>query len=414
MEQVKRMQMLVLDGSARKRIQGALGEEYVGELVKYIDHSLNGTSVEGWAETFGRFVHGRVIFGTYALNVVSWAKQLVSFAGAVGHPNVGPVAMAEAMNRIIRDPKGAMEFASRMDSAMRHRMHNTEADENVVSTDITTPRSKVTKGFDKFTESAVKPMRWAQYWGGDLPTWTAAYLKAEANLKIAARSNPNLDIRQEAAKIANQTLIETQGSAYNAEQAAINRTVYGKIFTFALKWTINNFNTLYRMHKSKTTTKGQALKYFVTSAIVGSILMRTVGAVLQVTKPDDEEKKEKEGTKQFLSDVSLDVLGSAHFVLPRIIDSVSDGIPSFGPASRAGFGGLAKASTEVRQYFDDNPQTEAEFHKFLAGVLSTSSTLVPIPNVEANRIIKAFGSDDYDDAYEMWAAAITGSEYYGP
>ena len=392
---------LLANKDLRFKLEEKFGADWVRRLIGHFSFTFNGLPREGMG---AGFLMGNMQSAVYAFNPLTAIKQPLGIINAAPHPNIGMTAMLTSIRQFLTDPVGLHHRVAEMSFRYRDRLDN-------ANIDIQAPTDSIGRAnnLTAYRRATTWMMRRAQM-TADLMTWNAAYQRQYMD-RVSAGMSPE-EAKYEARKVADDTLFETQGSAWRTESAVINQTRMGQIMTFSGKWMINYSNYLYRLFRTaKTDGSWESWLKFSNSVFTGlvmsSVAMAAANAIL---RPRDDELPDPSAS-DYARKIALDVVGTpvwwARAALPPLYGAVT-GEPSsmttLFPADM--FLRDAKTvATQVNNIFDED---QVQVSKLIGGLIGTGSMVIPnIPAVQAKRILDAAASDA-DAGHEAWAAAVFG------
>jgi hypothetical protein len=402
---VKTVGGLIYNNQFQSAARTHLGQDYLNDLQEKITTVINGVKPPPTWIAIPFKAMGTAVF---AANITTAVKQPLGIISSAGHPEISTLALMAAYAKFLSNPREVSRYAANASGIMENRREAFDIDTAPDAEKI--GRTKLT---DKYIHSLSWPIRMAQYFGADIITWTAAHDSTLA--KQLAMGVPMDKARYEARKTADRILHETQGSAMIAEQAKVNDTAWGKLFTFAGKWVINNANLMYRLtadlKREPTFENASKLaKASLFSVILSSGAMVAASALLQPEKDDEEERDLSDYAIRTALDVSTQPMWILRSVLPMVYEEMW-GVPAI--ATRA-TGNLAtslydppsKLVKQIKKWSVDDSAFSIE--RTIGAAVGTGALVIPgIPAVQFNRLMEAIEASP-EAGWEAFVAAVFG------
>lgn len=360
-----------------KRLAAAMHDHYGPNAAKQFRKTLEDVGsgqrgAENMVDKNLQWLRSGVSIAGIGFNVTSAAMQVTGIGQSM--VRVGPKYFAQAVGRIFRNAtslRSSSAYVSEKSAFMRSRDQTQlrELREAIERSGTATAR----RHFTNAAYFMVTKMQRAV----DVPTWLAAYEKS-----IDAGTDDDT-----AVAVADQTVIDTQGSGLTKDLSAVQRSRVLAIFTPFYHF----LNVQFNLTAESVARLGRQGVSGVPRFAADMLLLYTLPAVfgllikdlLRGTPEDDEESFAERVAKEH----ATMLLGST--LLSRELTGIfQSGRDYSGPAGVRGIGSLVGFGKQVAQGELDHGLERAS--------LEVLGTMLRLPTVEMQRIIDAAVSDSQD------------------
>lgn len=371
---------LLRDPEISQAIIGRYGRGALDQLVATAtDIAVGDTPARHWAEKFAKAMRINNSAATFGYNATSALMNLTGFAQSM--TRVDPRYMAQGVARLWRSPdaiNNGFRFATEKSDLMRNRsktMLREVAD--------ATRAVQVGGTLSKVQAAGFYPMMQVQR-AVDTVTWLGAYEQALAKAEAAGEKGPEADAK--AVAIADQTVIDTQGSGRIGDLAGIQRGgEISKILTAFYSYFSVAANLQGSAIRRVAKDPANAGKWgrLVTDTALAWALPAAMGSAIKSALQGDERDEEQRKSGAWREQVSY---GMGMLVGLREASGLVEG--HFGYSGPAGTRGLAALAKGVGEVFDgDLGKGDAKALSSLVGVFTG------LPAVQINRLIDAAAED---------------------
>jgi hypothetical protein len=394
-----RVGAILRDHRFKEAVTNRYGSDFLSTIHDAVRFNMDGVQAKVWYDKVISTARVNVMNSIYMFNLLSAVKQPFGIFTAAGHQNAGIRATMTAMRRVTLSPGEMFDVATNQSAFMHNRWYEQDMDLSPTEDSVGGPSK-----WQQIQKTGLQPMRLGQFYA-DLVTWHAAYAKALDSGKT----------EHDATKLADKTVLETQGSAYRADQAIVNRTQIGNLLTFAGKWMIANSNTIYRLaHDLRIDPRDPAntkrlLKYVAMSIVIGSTMQVAVGAALQ---PEDDDAEQR-SFGDYQARVLQDLISSPHWAVRNTVPMLWNYFEGKQAAYRDSFGAagsiLNMIGAPVGQVGKLYHGEDTTIEEVLGAAVRGGAVFTGIPSTEINRLLKA-GLSDWEDGWERFVIAIFGAD----
>ncbi|CAB4164965.1 hypothetical protein UFOVP824_14 [uncultured Caudovirales phage] len=296
--------------------------------------------------------------------LVSAAQQTSGLANSIARVGVGPVA--SGIWEMIKNPARAMREVSAKSEFMKNRSLTQFKELNEIRNRVQ-GQSKV----DMSWRSGVYFLMMRMQKLVDVPTWIGAYEKALAEIPDESR----------AIAIADQTVIDTQGSGMLKDQSAVESgggvKRMGTMFYSYMNTVFNQAVVSAYTDESKGKMAANMLLLLVAPVVIN----RMIKDFLTPTGDDDSEDYWRNLPARLAMDEASYLLGT--MVVMREFGSALD---SYGYSGPAGYRSITDIATFGKESYKAvvNQEFDRGFRKAAVNVLGTQ---VGIPSVQINRTL---------------------------
>jgi len=266
--------------------------------------------------------------------------QVTGFANAI--KRVGPGRMIHAIGNLFAGEEGfatAHTLAKEKSAAMRMRSKTQTQEMAEIANDMR--RNIVARAQQRMLMGGFWMLRKVQD-QVDVATWVAAYRKASEE----GQSD------EDAIAIADQTVIDTQGSGLMKDLSAVQRSAVGQVFTGAFTYGSTVFNQLHEIggelrQEWRDNPTLATMKYLYSFTMVVALPAAMTVILRDLSRPDDERKKPKGFGEKYATEILSTLLGT--MVLTRELSGAFQGYQYSGPAVTKPIMDTTKLISQVRQ-----------------------------------------------------------------
>ena len=351
---------IIMHPNVRATIDSRLGQQTTRQLRQWVADIAAGPPTTDGARFMG-FLRRGFSISTMGFRTMTAAIQVTGFANAVSR--VGAKNMAAAIGTLFsgREGANAWRFVNDKSPMMRERLTTQTREINEALGQF--QRGKIERGQAWLSKWAFWPMQRVQS-AVDTATWLAAYDKAQAENRG----------EKDAIALADQAVIDTQGSGLTKDLSGVQRDAYLQVFTGAYTYGATLFNQVYDQYaRARRSPKG-----FPTwaSAFGNTMLVAALPAAMTViirglTRDwwDDKEDKDpfaERAANEFASSMMGTMVGS------REMGGVFSGFGYSGPAVVRPFGDALALATQIKQMDADAG--------LAAAIVSTAGSWLGLPS----------------------------------
>ena len=315
-------------------IQEHMGPAALRQIVDTVRSVAVSDLADGEPERLVRWVRNGVSVASLGFNVSSVLMQITGVGQSMAR--VGAARFARAIGRVFHDPgrtESAIEFIRSRSSFMRNRVTTANREAREVFQDM---RGGAWK--QRLHQAAYYLMLRAQL-AVDMPTWLAGY---EGALEEGADE-------AKAVAIADQAVIDSQGSGMTKDLSGVQRQRYLQLFTVFYSPFAAMFNlsaeSVARFRRAGLTP-GSSLRLAADFLLIYALPAAMATAIRRLLKGDDDEER------TFLGDTAREAAGAAlgTIVIGREFSNVLlTGRPYGGPAGTMGLDALADLIVQAHQ-----------------------------------------------------------------
>lgn len=373
-ETLQEINRLARNGDFARLVQDRFGAEYYRHIVDTITDVATDGSASAMRSALHpalQFLKGNVTFAALSASVTTVFLQplgILQSIQRIGFSNVlnGYVKLAKqgSLANIEKTCLDKSEF-------MRNRKFTMNAELNEIGRRLQQSNNRFVRGADAVEKVLFAPMQGFQVWTVDLPTWYGAY-------QMAWNAGAS---EEDAVKIADQTVRDSQGSGLISDQSPFQRnhplmTVFYSYFSSTLNLVADSWNENVR---SKRTVGGSLL--FVRDLMMLTAVPALVSElVFSLLRGDDWDDREPEDWAKLGVSATVGSVLSM-FVGLREFTSILNGYTYTGPivgrvvndAGRLGYA-LAAEDPDVSRIFQSS--------------MSLMSNVIKIPATQINRTWK--------------------------
>jgi len=351
---------IIMHPNVRATIDSRLGQQTTRQLRQWVADIAAGPPTTDGARFLG-FLRRGFSISTMGFRAMTAAIQVTGFANAVSR--VGGKNMAAAIGTLFsgRDSANAWRFVNEKSAMMRER--------------LTTQTREINESLGQFQRSRLEKAqagvaKWA-FWGMqrvqsavDTATWLAAYDKAQSEQRS----------EEDAIALADQAVIDTQGSGLTKDLSGVQRDAYLQVFTGAYTYGATLFNQVY----DQGARVRRNPKDFATwaSAFGNTMLVAALPAAMTVIirgltrdwwdDKDDEDAFAERAANEFASTMMGTMVGS------RELGGIFSGYGYSGPAVVRPFGDALALATQIKQMDADAGLAKA--------IVSTAGSWMGLPS----------------------------------
>ncbi|MDR0701264.1 MAG: hypothetical protein LBF61_02465 [Azoarcus sp.] len=371
-------------------IRQTLGNEVYDNLRKWVD--LNAEGDRGVTMNFDRIVNPIRRYSSasgLAFNVTSSLLQPLGYIQSI--KVVGAQWVKAGVARGAADFRGLAADVNSRSTFMANRARTQFRELNEIRNTIA-GQSAPRQWLEKYSYWMMTHMQQLV----DYPTWWGQFLRAQAQGRDDAT----------AAAMADQAVINSQGSGLSTDLSTLERNRYTKIFTVFYNFMGTNLNLMWATAKT-ARTKGEMAAGLLWLSIPGVILERLLR---EITRIDDDDWALEDWAARFAKDELAFLLGS--FVFLREIQNTAEFLP-FGDATRFPYEGPPGLRLIPATYNAVEQAFQGEFDEaFLRTSINLSGALSGLPSAQINKTIsgaRAIGEGRADNPAEAAAALIFGA-----
>jgi proteasome lid subunit RPN8/RPN11 len=369
---------LLRDPEISQAIIGRYGRGALDQFVRTATDIATGDQPARYAiERFAKALRINNSAATFGLNLTSALMNLTGFLPAL--TRVGPAYMAQGVARLFSgDINNGFQFAAAKSDTMRNRSQT-------LMREVADATRQVQPG------SGIATVRNAGWYFMtqvqrvvDTTVWLGAYEQALKKAEAEGRSGPDAD--KEAVAVADQTVVDTQGSGRIGDLSGIERGgELAKIFTtfysyFGVMANLQG-SAIGRVYRDPANA-GKWMRLVTDTALIWTLpalLTSLIKSALQGDERDDEEWLKSLAREQ----VSY---GMGMLIGLREASGLVEG--HFGYSGPAGTRGVAALAKGIGEVFDgDLGKGDAKALSSLVGVFTG------LPAVQVNRLIDAIAED---------------------